>query len=82
MTDKFTLDLMQRVSAMNHASDKKCTNCVYYVKEYKDDFTLRHYGYGKVKIRPACNYCGNYGFVSHNPAAMCRNFEERINNDR
>ena len=79
-----TLQLMREVFAENHASDKKCTNCIYYVKEYKDDWTLRHYGYGEVKIRPACS-CGlSYGFVNNNPARTCIHYEIRkqVNNDR
>lgn len=72
-----TYNLMQEVFAENHASEKKCTKCIYYVAEYKDDYTLRHFGYGTVKIRPACSCCNSYGFVSHNPARLCRSYEEK-----
>ena len=74
--DEYTINLMQKCFAENHASDKKCKDCVYYVAEYKDDFTLRFYGYGEVKIRPACGHANSYGYVGHNPAANCRYFEK------
>ena len=48
-----------------------------YVENYKDDYTLRHFGYGEIKYRPACGYGKSYGYVSHNPAAGCKYFEER-----
>ena len=67
---------MQDVFVKNHSSDKKCAECKYYVKEYKDDYTLRHFGYGKVTIRPACSYAGTYDFVSHNPARLCKYYKK------
>jgi len=70
-------NFIQEVYAKNHNSEKQCTKCIYYVKEYKDDYTLRFFGYGEVKIRPACSFAGNYGFVSHNPARLCRYYEQK-----
>ena len=77
LMDEKSYSIMQEVIAENHASEKQCTKCIYYVAQYKDDYTLRHFGYGEVKIRPACSCCGSYGFVSHNPARMCRYYEEK-----
>lgn len=72
-----TVELLNSYKAKWMASEKQCIDCIYYIAEYKDDFTLKHFGYGKVKIRPACSHCGNYGFVSHNPAVLCNNYERR-----
>lgn len=66
---------VQEVFAKNHASKKQCSKCSYYVEKYYDDYTLRHFGYGKVDIRPACKFNGNYSFVSHNPARLCRHYD-------
>lgn len=57
--------------------EKSCSTRAYYVKEYKDDFTVKHYGYGKIKVRPACSFNGNYGFVSHDTAIFCKWYEEK-----
>ena len=73
---KDTFGFLQKVKAKNRASDKKCYNCIYYIANYKDDYTLRHFGYGEVKYRPACGYGKSYGHVLHNPAASCKYFEE------
>ena len=77
MSIKETSLLLEELKAKNFASDKKCTDCIWYVKEYKDDYTLRFFGYGEVKIRPACSFSGNYGYVSHNPARLCRWYEKK-----
>lgn len=74
--DEKHYELFQEMKRKNWLSDKKCTDCVYYIENYKDDYTLRHFGYGEVKYRPACGHCNTYGFVSHNPAANCRYFEK------
>lgn len=71
-----TKELLEKVKAENMASDKQCVKCVCYIAKYKDDYTLRHFGYGKVKIRPACSLAGTYGYVSHNPARLCRWYKE------
>lgn len=55
----------------------KCVKCVCYVAKYKDDYTLRYFGYGEVKIRPACSLAGTYAYVSHNPARLCRWYKEK-----
>lgn len=70
-----TKGLLMAVKAKNWASDKKCTKCVYYVDNYKDDYTLRHFGYGVIKYRPACSYINLYSYVSHNPAVTCNNYK-------
>lgn len=70
-------ELIQAVFAKNRASKKQCKDCIYYVENYKDDYTLRHFGYGEIKYRPACGYGKSYGYVSHNPAAGCKYFEAR-----
>lgn len=72
-----TKELLEKVKAKNMASDRQCVKCVCYVAEYKDDYTLRHFGYGEVKIRPACSL--TYGYVSHNPARLCGNYKEKKN---
>ena len=74
---KDTFELLQHVKVKNWASDKNCYDCVNYIENYKDDYTLRHFGYGEVKYRPACAHGKSYGHVSHNPAAGCKYFEER-----
>ena len=68
------LDIL-KVFSKNHSSDRQCAKCIHYVKEYKDDCTLKHFGYGEIKIRPACSFAGSYGFVSHNPARLCQNYK-------
>lgn len=70
-------ELTQAVYAKNRVSKKQCKDCIYYVENYKDDYTLRHFGYGEIKYRPACGYGKSHGYVSHNPAAGCKYFEER-----
>lgn len=80
MTKNYIMDdehyeMFQEMKRRNWASDKKCSKCVYYVENYKDDFTLRHFGYGEVKYRLACKFNNNYSFVSHNPAAICKWYE-------
>lgn len=80
MTNKYikeTQALLEEYKAKWKASDKKCINCKYYVENYIDDYTLRHFGYGKVKCRPACSFAGTYGFVSHNPASLCIYYESK-----
>ena len=72
-----SIGLVQKIIAKNKASDKQCMNCKHYIKNYKDDYTLKHFGYGEIKYRPACGYGKSYGYVSHNPAAGCKYFEER-----
>ena len=72
-----TCKLLQGYKEKWLASDKQCTDCIWYIAEYRDDYTLRHFGYGEVKIRPACSYCGNYSHVSHNPAALCKQYERK-----
>ena len=62
--------LFKDVYSKNHASEKQCCDCIYYVEEYKD----------KDKVRPACMFSNNYSFVSHNPARLCRNYE--VNNEK
>ena len=74
---KDTFELLQHVKAKNWASDKKCYDCIYYIENYKDDYTLRHFGYGEVKYRSACGYGKSYIYVSHNPAAYCKYFKRR-----
>ena len=73
--DDESFSLFQEMKAKNMASDKKCTMCIYYIENYKDDYTLRHFGYGEVKYRPACGFAGTYGFVKNNPARLCRYYE-------
>ena len=72
-----TCKLLQGYKEKWLASDKQCTDCIWYVAKYRDDYTLRHFGYGEVKIRPACRFCGSYSYVSHNPAALCKHYYER-----
>lgn len=74
--DKKTCELLISIREKNWASDKKCTKCIYYVDNYKDDYTLRHFGYGEIKYRPACSYLKLYSYVSHNPAVTCNNYKE------
>lgn len=78
LMDEESYLIMQEVFAENHASEKQCTKCIYYIAQYKDDYTLRHFGYGEVKIRPACSYGNDYSFVSHNPARSCRFYKEKV----
>lgn len=66
-----TKDLLEKVKAENMASDRQCVKCVCYVAEYKDT------RYGRNEIRPACSCCGNYGYVSHNPARLCKWYKEK-----
>ena len=66
-----TKELLEELKAKNFASDRQCTKCVYYVSEYKDT------RYGRNEIRPACSNCGNYGYVSHNPARLCRDYKPK-----
>ena len=66
-----TKELLEELKAKNFASDRQCTKCVYYVARYKDT------RYGRNEIRPACSNCGNYGYVSHNPARLCRYYKTR-----
>jgi len=64
-----TKELVEQVKALNMASDRKCVKCVYYVAEYRKQH----------EVRPACSLNGNYSYVSHNPARLCRWYEERKN---
>lgn len=68
-------ELIRTVYAKNRASKKQCKDCIYYVENYKDDYTLRHFGYGEIKYRPACRFNNNYAYVGHNPARLCGNYE-------
>ena len=70
-----TVEFCQNLFKKNIASNHQCRDCIYYIENYKDDYTLRHFGYGEVKYRPACGYGKSYGYVSHNPAAYCKYFE-------
>lgn len=72
------IELLIKVKEKNWKSDKKCTECIYYVDNYRDDYTLKHFGYGKVKYRPACSHGETYHFVSHNPAAHCRHYHKEV----
>lgn len=74
---KETVELMNDFKAKYQNHPKQCYKCKYYIEKYKDDWTLRFYGYGKVKYRPACGYCNTYGFVSINPAPLCKYYEEK-----
>ena len=56
---------------------KQCKDCIYYIESYCDDFTVKHFNYGKVKSRPACSFGNSYGFVSNNPATFCRWYEKK-----
>lgn len=71
----------EEVWEKNKQSEKQCTKCVYYVPYYVDDYTLRHFGYGKVKVRPACTFGGGDGFVSHNPARLCNYYKIKEENN-
>lgn len=75
--DKKTCELLISIKEKNWASEKKCFKCVYYMDNYKDDYTLIHFGYGEVKYRPACTLSATYGYVSHNPAAKCKHYKEK-----
>lgn len=77
MKSREEIDYINNMYAKNHLSIKKCTNCKYYIEDYKDDFTLKYYGYGDIKIRPACTLSGNYSCVSHNPAACCNDYQTK-----
>lgn len=66
-----TKDLLEKVKAENMASDRQCVKCVCYVKRYKDKYNG--------EIRPACSFAGTYGYVSHNPARLCRWYKEKQN---
>lgn len=84
MTNKYieeTKALLEKHKAKWKASEKQCTDCKYYVENYKDDFTLRFYGYGEVKYRPACRWGNTYAYVEHNPAALCIHYERLQNNE-
>ena len=77
MNKNNTAELLKKFKEKNFKSFKKCTDCIYYVENYVDDFTVKYYAYGEIKVRPACGHCGNFGFVSHNPAAMCDNYKPK-----
>ncbi len=62
-----TKELLEKVKAENMASDRQCVKCVYYVAEYRNQH----------EVRPACSFNGNYGYVSHNPARLCRWYKEK-----
>ena len=58
-------------------SEKQCSKCIHYIEQYVDDYTVRHFGYGKIKVRPACGHGNTYGFIDINHAHMCRNYKEK-----
>lgn len=67
---------ISEVYQKNKESDRQCKDCVYYVENYEDDFTIRNFGYGGMVNRPACSFGGTYGFVSHNPARTCTHYKK------
>ena len=69
MTNEETEALFQKVIEKNMASNRRCSCCRYYVKEYKDKYTL--------ETREACSFAQTYGYVSHNPARLCRYYQAR-----
>ena len=72
-----TVELMNDFKAKYQNAEEQCYKCKYYIENYKDDYTLRHFGYGEVKYRPACTFANTHGFVDINHAPLCRNYEER-----
>ena len=66
----------EKIKAKNIASHKQCKDCMSYIENYKDDYTIRHFNYGKVSYRPACSFGNSYGFVSQNPARLCRHYKK------
>lgn len=77
MLKKF-LAILKGRSHKNKPDQEQCSECIYYIEKYLDDYTQRHFGYGEVKIRPACSFANTYGFVSHNPASQCDYYRARI----
>lgn len=76
-----TKRFLEQVKAKNMASDKRCTKCRSYIANFKDDFTIKHFGYGEVKVRPSCRI-KPYAYVSHNPAAYCSLYKEKGNENK
>lgn len=72
-----TAEFCKNLFKKNRVSSRQCRECVYYIENYKDDYTLRHFGYGEIKYRPACRFNNNYTFVSHNPARLCNYYEKK-----
>lgn len=71
-----TKELLEKVKAKNLASKKQCSKCRYYISRFKDDYTVKHFGYGEIKIRPSCKL-RPYSYVSHNPAINCNEYKEK-----
>lgn len=58
-------------------SEKQCSKCIHYIEQYLDDYTVRHFGCGKIKVRPVCGHGDTYGYVDFNHAHVCRNYKEK-----
>lgn len=71
-----TVELMNTFKAKYQNAEEQCNKCKYYIENYRDDYTLRHFGYGEVKYRPACIWGNTYGFVYTNHAPLCRYYEK------
>lgn len=67
-----TKELFREVYERNRASEKQCYKCIFYVAEYKE----------KDKTRPACRFNNNFSYVSHNPARLCRYYEEKLTEEQ
>lgn len=64
--------LMQELKVKNSLSKKHCMFCKHYIAQYKDD-----YNSDDIRVRPACGWGGNFSFVSHDPARLCKYYERR-----
>ena len=70
-----TVELMNEFKAKYKNHEKQCYKCKYYIENYKDDFTLRHFGYGEVRYRSACSHYNTFSFVDINHAPLCRDYK-------